>query len=264
MSSQELPQDGCFWLLDSRQLERIALGWQYRAGSGSFGVVYKGRLPDEYGGVYVAVKWLKKQNLDGVLSADAQREIDISRIIRSRSDVPGYDNLVCLLGYCRQPQALLYEWLGGGTLESLLKDGERLSELTLRDRLMLFKGMASGLGVMHHGGDEEIRHKDIKPDNAMLDEDLRTAKLADYGVAKVQNTATSPTTDMFVGNRLYQCPMVGHTLVRTTASDVYSMGVILLQLILGEADAVIAKQTALDVREGRTSHVAADPHMPGD
>ena len=169
MSSSPLPRDGCFWLLNARLLERITQGWQREAGSGSFGQVYRGRMPEEYGGAPVAVIWLKNQSAAGKLSADARQEISISRILSSRSAMPGYDNLVRLLGYCSQPQALVYEWVGRGTLRALLHDRKRLSELTLRDRLMIFKGLASGLSVMHHGGDEEIRHKDVKPDNAMLD-----------------------------------------------------------------------------------------------
>ena len=58
--------------------------------------------------------------------------------------------------------------------------------------------------------------------------------------------------------------MVGHTGVRTTASDVYSMGVVLLQLILGEPDVMVAKRTAEALREGDAGAAVPDPYMPGD
>ena len=167
-SSSTLPTDGCFYLLDSHLLERIAQGWKDKKGSGGFGVVYKGYLPEEHGGAAVAVKWFKVQNNDGELSADAQQEISISRILSGRSAMQGYANLVRLLGYCRQPQALVYEWVDGGDLKALLSSPVQLESLSLNQRVSILKGMARGLEVMHHGGDEEIRHKDIKPENAML------------------------------------------------------------------------------------------------
>ena len=88
--------------------------------------------------------------------------------------------------------------------------------------------------------------------------------MADYGVAKVQTTATSDTTDAFAGNAAYRCPMAAHTGVRTTASDVYSMGVMLLQLILGEPDVVATKRIAEALREGDESAAVPDLYMPGD
>ena len=56
MSSEALPRDGCFYVFDQKQLDGITEGWAHEKGSGSFGVVYKGWLPQEYGGMAVAVK----------------------------------------------------------------------------------------------------------------------------------------------------------------------------------------------------------------
>lgn len=75
----------------------------------------------------------------------------------------------------------------------------------------------------------------------MLEEDLSTAKLSDYGVARVQVTELDSTTHMHDGTPAYLCPLVGHLGLRTTASDIYSIGVVLLQMLLGEPDVGVAK-----------------------
>ena len=92
--------------------------------------------------------------------------------------------MVELLGYCTKPQALVYEWVGGGDLKSILGDHKRLAEFPLYQRVQCFRGMSRGLYALHHECAKPIRHKDIKPENVLLTEDCRDAKLADYGVAK--------------------------------------------------------------------------------
>ena len=89
-----------------------------------------------------------------------------------------------LLGYCTKPQALVYEWVGGGDLKAMLRDPSRLAGFPLYQRVQCFRGIARGLEVLHHGCAKPIKHKDIKPSNAMLTEDCKDAKLADFGVAK--------------------------------------------------------------------------------
>ena len=77
--SQALPADGRFYLFHRRSLEEITEGWKHLAGSGTFGEVFKGRLPAQYGGSQVAVKLFKKQNGWGELSFDAEKELEIVR-----------------------------------------------------------------------------------------------------------------------------------------------------------------------------------------
>lgn len=99
----------------------------------------------------------------------------------------GHPNLVRILGYCRQPQALVYEWMAGGDLGALLKSPEKLARLALRGRVKIVLDIALGLDALHSSFWLPIRHQDIKPANVLLDEGKygSTAKLGDYGVAKL-------------------------------------------------------------------------------
>ena len=117
-------------------------------GRGGFGEVFKGRLPFEYGKRRVAVKRCRQQNDVDKLRADTEQELRIARmtLVRNEGTAPGaHPNLVQLLGYCTQPQALVYEWVGGGDLKSILGDPGRLADFTLYQRVQCFRGMARGL-----------------------------------------------------------------------------------------------------------------------
>ena len=150
--------------------------------------MFKGRLPVEYGEGRVAVKRSKQQNDADKLSRDVQQELRIFKmtLVRNEGRVTGvHPNLVKILGYCAKPEALVYEWVGGGDLKSILCDPQKLTTFPLHQRVQCFRGMACGLYALHHECAEPIRHKDIKPGNALLTEDYCNAKLADYGVAEV-------------------------------------------------------------------------------
>ena len=101
--------------------------------------------------------------------------------------------------------------------------------------------MASGLWVLHQLG---YRHKDVKLSNILLGEDWSTAKLADYGFVKLQATGDSQTSQFQVGTPHYLDPQVHDYDVRIMEHDVYSLGVVLLQLLTGTACPKTAKSKA--------------------
>ena len=94
------------------------------------------------------MKRSRHQNDVNKLGADTEQELRIVRMTLARNEgrAPGaHPNLVQLLGYCTQPQALVYEWVGGGDLKSILGDPGRLADFTLYQRVQCFRGMARGL-----------------------------------------------------------------------------------------------------------------------
>ena len=123
------PFETCLSEFDGSELELITNQWsdERKVGEGGFGVVYKGVMPKEKGGDAVAVKKAKKQNDGGTLSAEFEQEL---RIFQAAMQQDGdslrvHANLVNVVGFCKQPQAVLYEWVGGGDLQALLEDPER-------------------------------------------------------------------------------------------------------------------------------------------
>ena len=93
--------------------------------------------------------------------------------------------------------------------------------------------MVRGLAALHHECEKPIRHMDIKPENILLVEGFCDAKLADYGVAKEQESSSTPSSSYGVGTQAYICPVAMETAVQTIVSDVYSLGLVLLQMLLG-------------------------------
>ena len=92
-------------------------------------------------------------------------------------------NLVKVLGFCRQPQAVVYEWVGGGNLQEILKDCKASSRMPLGVRIKLMLDVARGLEHLHCRSSAVLRHNDIKPQNILLVEGWSSAKLADYAAA---------------------------------------------------------------------------------
>ena len=112
-----------------------------------------------------------------------------------------------VLGSCTKPQALVYEWVGGGNLKSMLLDPKRLASFPLQQRVLCFRGVARGLAALHSGHENPIRHKDVKPENVLLVEGHCDAKLADCGVAKEQESSTTASSGFGRGTYAYICPV---------------------------------------------------------
>ncbi|KAG4399233.1 hypothetical protein AAZX31_08G191000 [Glycine max] len=193
-------------------------------GEGGFGLVYKGILND---GRDVAVKILKRDDQRGGREFLAEVEM-LSRL--------HHRNLVKLLGICteKQTRCLVYELVPNGSVESHLHVADKVTDpLDWNSRMKIALGAARGLAYLHEDSNPCVIHRDFKASNILLEYDF-TPKVSDFGLARTAlDERNKHISTHVMGTFGYLAPeyaMTGHLLVK---SDVYSYGVVLLELLTG-------------------------------
>jgi len=192
-------------------------------GCGGFGLVYKANLPN---GTKVAVK--KLSGYCGQVEREFQAEVEAL----SRAQ---HKNLVSLKGYCQHvsDRLLIYSYLENGSLDYWLHESEDgNSSLKWNVRLKIAQGAAHGLAYLHKECEPHIVHRDIKSSNILLDDKFE-AYLADFGLSRLlQPYDTHVSTDL-VGTLGYIPPEYSQALKATFKGDIYSFGVVLVELLTG-------------------------------
>lgn len=190
-------------------------------GQGGFGYVHKGILAN---GKEVAVKSLKSGSGQGEREFQAEVEI-ISRV--------HHRHLVSLVGYCIAggQRMLVYEFVPNGTLEHHLY-GKDLPTMDWPTRLRIATGSAKGLAYLHEDCHPRIIHRDIKAANILLDCNFE-AMVADFGLAKLSSDNYTHVSTRVMGTFGYLAPEYASSGKLTEKSDVFSYGVMLLELITG-------------------------------
>ncbi|GLJ25782.1 hypothetical protein SUGI_0493630 [Cryptomeria japonica] len=193
-------------------------------GEGGFGRVYQGLLED---GTKVAVKVLTRDDQQGGREFIAEVEM-LSRL--------HHRNLVKLIGICTEEhnRCLVYELIPNGSVESHLHGLDKeIAPLDWDARIKIALGAARGLAYLHEDSSPRVIHRDFKASNILLEDDF-TPKVADFGLAKSASEEVSGhISTRVMGTFGYVAPeyaMTGHLLVK---SDVYSYGVVLLELLSG-------------------------------
>ncbi|XP_042469138.1 proline-rich receptor-like protein kinase PERK1 [Zingiber officinale] len=190
-------------------------------GQGGFGYVHRGVLPN---GKEVAVKQLKAGSGQGEREFHAEVEI-ISRV--------HHKHLVSLVGYCISggKRLLVYEFVPNNTLEFHLHGKDRPT-MEWPTRLKIALGSAKGLAYLHEDCNPKIIHRDIKASNILLDYKFE-AKVADFGLAKLASENDTHVSTRVMGTFGYLAPEYASSGKLTDKSDVFSFGVMLLELITG-------------------------------
>ncbi|ERN07988.1 hypothetical protein AMTRI_Chr08g203530 [Amborella trichopoda] len=191
-------------------------------GSGGFGKVYRGVMPDS--GMQIAVKC--EANNSGEFLREFLSEISIIGRLRHR-------NLLPLLGWCKRKTELLivYEYMPYGSLDKHLFD-ESTPLLNWEQRYHILKGVVSALLYLHEQWEQVIVHRDVKASNILLDTDMNS-RLGDFGLARSCDHGTNMHTTHVVGSLGYLAPEVSRTGKYTTYSDVFSCGIVLLEVACG-------------------------------
>ncbi|KAM7509516.1 hypothetical protein LguiA_019969 [Lonicera macranthoides] len=190
-------------------------------GQGGFGYVHRGVLPN---GKEVAVKQLKAGSGQGEREFQAEVEI-ISRV--------HHKHLVSLVGYCMtgSDRLLVYEFVPNNTLEFHLH-GKGRPAMDWSTRLRISLGAAKGLAYLHEDCHPKIIHRDIKASNILLDFSFE-AKVADFGLAKITSEFNTHISTRVMGTFGYLAPEYASSGKLTEKSDVFSFGVMLLEMITG-------------------------------
>lgn len=193
-------------------------------GEGGFGRVYSGLLED---GTKVAVKVLKRDDQQG--SREFLAEVEMLSRLHHR-------NLVTLIGICTEERirCLVYELIPNGSVESHLHGVDKeTSPLDWGTRMKIALGAARGLAYLHEDSSPRVIHRDFKASNILLEHDF-TPKVSDFGLARTaMDEENRHISTRVMGTFGYVAPeyaMTGHLLVK---SDVYSYGVVLLELLSG-------------------------------
>ncbi|XP_057774641.1 systemin receptor SR160-like [Salvia miltiorrhiza] len=193
-------------------------------GSGGFGDVYKAQLKD---GSVVAIK--KLIHVSGQGDREFTAEMETIGKIKHR-------NLVPLLGYCRvgDERLLVYEYMKYGSLEDVLHDRRKAGiSLNWSARRKIAIGAARGLAFLHHNCIPHIIHRDMKSSNVLLDENLE-ARVSDFGMARLMSAMdTHLSVSTLAGTPGYVPPEYYQSFRCSTKGDVYSYGVVLLELLTG-------------------------------
>ncbi|KAI3738751.1 hypothetical protein L2E82_28878 [Cichorium intybus] len=199
-----------------QQLVRATNGFKDELGKGAFGIVYKGVM----GTNTVAVKKLNRMAQDG----EKEFRTEVNAIARTH-----HRNLVQLLGFCDdgEQRLLVYEYMSNGTLASFLFGNMRPS---WNHRCHIALGIAKGLSYLHEECSTQIIHCDIKPQNILLDE-YYNARISDFGLAKLLVMNQSGTNTVIRGTKGYVAPEWFRNAPVTIKVDVYSFGVLLLEII---------------------------------
>ncbi|RVW93667.1 G-type lectin S-receptor-like serine/threonine-protein kinase LECRK3 [Vitis vinifera] len=202
-----------------KELEEATGGFKEKLGRGAFGTVYKGVLASD-AGRFVAVKKLDKVVQEG----EKEFKTEVTVIGRTH-----HRNLVSLLGYCDQGvhRLLVYEHMNNGSLADFLFG---ISTPEWSQRLQIAFGIAKGLMYLHEECSTPIIHCDIKPENILLDEYL-TPRISDFGLAKLLMRDHTRTLTTIRGTKGYVAPEWFRSKPITAKVDVYSYGVMLLEII---------------------------------
>ncbi|CAI5505106.1 unnamed protein product [Closterium sp. Naga37s-1] len=192
-------------------------------GSGAYGTVYRGEGTD---GQQWAVKRSKLVSRDTMQVF--RKEVSVISQMSHR-------HLVKLLGYCDtdREHILVYEFVPNGTLAQHLrpKPGEQWAALSFGERVDIALGTAQALQYLHSFGTPAIIHRDVKSDNILLTDTMQ-AKVSDFGLLKDMDDADAATSKV-AGTPGYLDPEYYRTFKVTTKSDVFSFGVVLLELVTG-------------------------------
>ncbi|OIS99174.1 PREDICTED: putative serine/threonine-protein kinase [Nicotiana attenuata] len=197
-----------------------------KIGEGGFGSVYKGRLRN---GKMAAIKVLSSESKQGVKEFLTE--------IKVISDVE-HENLVKLYGCCIEDdhRILIYNYLENNSLaQTLLGGGHSSIQFSWRTRTKICIGVAKGLAYLHEQVKPHIIHRDIKASNILLDKDL-TPRISDFGLAKLIPPNMTHVSTRVAGTIGYLAPEYAIRGQATRKSDVYSYGVLLIEIVTGRCN----------------------------
>ncbi|XP_054776332.1 G-type lectin S-receptor-like serine/threonine-protein kinase SD1-13 isoform X2 [Prosopis cineraria] len=194
-----------------------------KLGQGGFGPVYKGMLRD---GKEIAVKRLSR--LSGQGMEEFMNEVELISKLQHR-------NLVRLLGCCIEgdEEILVYEYMPNKSLDAYIFDPLQQKSLDWGKRFNIIEGIARGLLYLHRDSRLRIIHRDLKASNILLDEQMNP-KISDFGIAKLfEGGKDQANTTRIVGTYGYISPEYATEGLYSEKSDVFSFGVLLLEIISG-------------------------------
>jgi serine/threonine protein kinase len=193
-------------------------------GCGGYGLVYKAEL---HNGSRLAIKKLNGEMC--LMEREFSAEVDALSMAQ-------HENLVPLWGYCVQGNSrlLIYSYMENGSLDDQLhnRDDDASSFLDWPIRLKIAQGASLGLSYIHNDSKPNIVHRDIKSSNILLDKEFK-AYVADFGLARLLLPNKTHVTTELVGTIGYIPPEYGQAWIATLRGDIYSFGVVLLELLTG-------------------------------
>ncbi|GJV06151.1 kinase-like domain, phloem protein 2-like protein [Tanacetum coccineum] len=219
----------------------------YCIGSGGFGKVYKADLEHFDISNSSSIEGVDKSDLPGKRSTVAIKRIKnqegeegfIAEIETLTSCK--HENIISLLGFCYEgndAMILVYEHASKGSLENYLGSSDKIANLKWLQRLNICLDIAHGLNYIHnntHHGKQKMIHRDIKSDNILLGDNWK-AKIADFGLSKfhpADQLASTFYTSMIAGTYVYLDPEYQKDGKLSKKSDIYSFGVVLLEILTG-------------------------------
>ncbi|KAL2495326.1 Cysteine-rich receptor-like protein kinase 10 [Forsythia ovata] len=198
-----------------------------KLGEGGFGPVFKGVLAN---GEEIAVKRLSTNSEQG--SDEFINEVMLIHKLQHK-------NLVRLLGFCvhEEEKLLVYEYMPNSSLDGFLFDPRKHARLNWTTRLDIINGIARGMLYLHQDSRLNIIHRDLKPSNVLLDANMNP-KISDFGMARIFGGPDGEAnTAKIVGTYGYMAPEFAMEGLYSIKSDVFSFGVLLLEIISGRRNA---------------------------
>ncbi|OIT29564.1 g-type lectin s-receptor-like serinethreonine-protein kinase [Nicotiana attenuata] len=194
-----------------------------KLGEGGFGPVYKGVLPN---GQEVAIKRLSRSSGQGI--EEFKNEVTLISRLQHR-------NLVKLMGFCihGEEKLLIYEYMSNRSLDVFIfgSRSDDKAALSWNQRYSIIEGIARGLLYLHRDSRLKVIHRDLKASNILLDEDMNP-KISDFGMARIfGGKQTIANTNRIAGTYGYMSPEYAIQGMFSEKSDVFSFGVILLEII---------------------------------
>uniref|UniRef100_A0A7N0TWQ0 RING-type E3 ubiquitin transferase n=1 Tax=Kalanchoe fedtschenkoi TaxID=63787 RepID=A0A7N0TWQ0_KALFE len=223
-----------------------------KIGGGGYGPVYKGILDH----TPVAIKVLRPDATQG--RSQFQQEVEILSCIR-------HPNMVLLLGACPEFGCLVYEYMANGSLDDRLLCRGNTPPLSWQARFRIVAEIGTGLLFLHQSKPEPLVHRDLKPGNILLDRNF-VSKISDVGLARlvppsVADSITQYRMTSTAGTFCYIDPEYQQTGMLGIKSDIYSLGIMLLQIITAKPPMGLTHHISKAIEKGTFAEML-DPAVP--